>query len=168
MVVKYKIQDWFFIVDCLVRRLVEITNNKNINLQKHLFEFLCIVMLDSIQNIKRRNTSKTFMSKCKKGGINGFQPYDWAWGSCDEVHDKWTKATSTFFKDFQCYAICGVTKLLHVNKKYWSISNQNIDDSSTSIGPLCTPYELANMYLSKYITNVKGNVMHLCMKCYMN
>ena len=89
-------------------------------------------------------------------------------GFLHEVHDKWTKATSTFFKDFQCYAICGVTKLLHVNKKYWSISNQNIDDSSTSIGPLCTLYELANMYLSNYITNVKGNVMHLCMKCYMN
>ena len=43
-----------------------------------------------------------------------FQPYDWAWGFRNEAHDKWTKTTSTFFKDFQCCVICGVTKLLYM------------------------------------------------------
>ena len=97
-----------------------------------------------------------------------FQPYDWAWGSRNEVHDKWTKATSTFFKVFQCCAIYGVTKLLHRNKKYRSTPNPNIDDSETLIQPGCTLYGLGNVYLSQYTTNTKRNVMHLCMKCYMN
>ena len=103
-----------------------------------------------------------------KEALPKIQPYDWAWGSRNKVHDKWTKATSTFFKDFQCCAICGVTKLLHKNKKDRFIPNRNIDDFDTLIQPRCTPYGLANVHLSQYTSNAKENVMYLCMKCYMN
>ena len=111
---------------------------------------------------------KDVYEQVQKRRCQSFQPYNWARGSRNEVVDKWTKATSIFFKDFQCCAICGVTKLLYRNKKYRSIPNPNIDDSSTPIRPGCIPYGLANVYLSKYTMNTKRNVMHLCMKCYMN
>ena len=111
---------------------------------------------------------KDVHEQVRKRRCQRFQPYDWAWSSRNEVHDKWTKATSTFFKDLKCCAICGVTKLLHKNKKYKSIPNPNINDFDTLIQPGCTPYGIANVCLSQYTTNATGNVMHLCMKCYMN
>ena len=111
---------------------------------------------------------KDVYEQVRKRLCQRFQPYDWAWASRNEVVNKWTKATSTFFKDFQCCAICGVTKLLHRNKKYRYIPNPNIDDSNTPIRPGCTPYGLANVYSSEYTTNTKENIMQLYMKCYMN
>ena len=111
---------------------------------------------------------KDVNEQVRKRRCQRFQPFDWAWSARNEIVDKWIEATSTFFKEFQCCAICGVTKLSHKHKKYRSIPNPNVDDSSTLNQPGCTPYGLTNAYLSHYTTNAKGNVMHLCMKCNNN
>ena len=85
---------------------------------------------------------KNVYEQVRKRRCQRFQPYDWACGSRNEVHDKWTKATSTFFKEFQCCVLCGITKILYKNKKCRSIPIPYIDDSNTLIQPGCTHMDL--------------------------
>jgi hypothetical protein len=49
----------------------------------------------------------------KKRHQKSFQPYDQTWHSINELNEKWTMERSSFFQKIQCYAICGIVKLIN-------------------------------------------------------
>jgi len=102
----------------------------------------------------------------KKRHQECFQPYDQTWHSRNELNEKWTMETSSFFQKIQCCTICALVKLINKRKYYKTLVNKYkvVHNQHNTY----TPYAIANMIMANYTSFYDKKIMHICIKCHSN